>query len=59
MEWIQNDGIVVVHNGKEFFVDVGTDLGMPTEDGHFICGIAINQITYFDKNGIEYVVEDN
>lgn len=57
MELYQNDGVMVIKNGKEFFIDVGTDLGMPTEDGRFICGIDIKFITYFDENGIEHRVE--
>lgn len=57
MELYQNDGVMVIKNGKEFFIDVGTDLGMPTEDGRFICGIEIKFINYFDENGIEHRVE--
>ena len=50
---------MVIKDGKEFFIDVGTDLGMPTEDGRFMCGIDIKLITYFDNDGIEYIVEEN
>lgn len=59
VEWCRGDGISFEKNGKEFFIDVGTDIGMPTEDGHFLCGIDIELITYFDKDGIEYIVEEN
>lgn len=59
MEWYQDDGVMVIKDGKEFFIDVGTDLGMPTEDGRFMCGIDIELITYFDNDGIEYIVEES
>lgn len=58
MEWYQDDGVMVIKDGKEFFIDVGTDIGMPTEDGRFMCGIDIEVITYFDQDGIEHIVEN-
>ena len=48
---------MVIKDRKEFFIDVDTDLGMPTEDGRFICVIEIKFITYFDENGIEHRVD--
>lgn len=59
MEWYQGDGVMVIKDGKEFFIDVGTDFGMPTENGRFICGIDIELLTYFDNDGIEYIVEES
>lgn len=57
VEWMSGDGVLIVKGNKEFFIDVCVDIGMPTEDGYFVSGIVIGMITYFDKDGIEYIVE--
>lgn len=57
IEWHQDMGVSIFKNGKEYFISVDTDLGMPTEDGHFLAGISIEVLSYFDQNGIEYTID--
>ena len=57
VEILSQEGVSFIKNGKEFFVCVGYDFGMPTEDGHFFQGLKFDSVTYFDNNGVEFLVE--
>lgn len=56
VEWTHAEGVSFIKNGKEYFIDIEDDIGMPTEDGHFLQGIRLDYIGYFDENGIEHYV---
>jgi len=56
VEWTHAEGVSFIKNGKEYFINIEDDIGMPTEDGHFLQGIRLDYIGYFDENGIEHYV---
>lgn len=56
VEWRQGEGVSFIKDDKEHFIFVDDDDGMPTEDGHFLQGIKLEHISYFNEHGLEHYV---